>query len=325
MLNTKTKIFLTICLILVVAALSPNVLAASSKYIFEIKIPWFNTENINGFGDLINQIIKLSYRLAVLFVLYKIIEIGFKYMTGTGKAESMLSVAKGSKNLLIGVLILFGSYIILYAINPSLTQLPNNINCPPGSVFCDQKTTSKKTEIEISCKGKDPLDDESGNENDISLTYTTEMEGVTTRDISVFVSNNFDSIYRSGDWENAFSDLSSGKTSNNIWLAIKMAIENKDEWIDYTSCYGKIEPGPIFTGHEKAGDYISCHDTYEAVDFVVRDADLNSRSLQAKACMKLLMNYLRANMSDKIKVCDETMFEPPHIHVQDISCNVPCR
>jgi hypothetical protein len=327
MLNTKTKILLIICFLLIAVSLSPNVLAASSTYIFETTIPWFNTKNITGFGDLVNQIIKLSYRLAILFVLYKIIEIGFKYMTGTGKAESVVSVAKGSKNLLIGVLILFGSYIILYTINPSLTQLPNNINCPSGSAFCDQQTKSKTTEVKITCKGKDPLNDDGGVDggNDVSFAYTTEMAGVTPRDFSVFVSNNFDSIYRSGDWENALNDLSSGKTSNNIWLAIKKAIENKDEWIDSASCYGKIESGPIFTGHDKVGDYVSCHDTYEAVDFVVRDANLNTHSLQAKACMKLLMNYLRSNMSDKVKVCDETMFEPPHIHVQDIDCNVPCR
>ncbi|MDD3155969.1 MAG: hypothetical protein PHP14_00510 [Candidatus Pacebacteria bacterium] len=90
-----------------------------------------------------------------MFALYKIIEIGFKYMTGTGKAESIAAVAKGAKNLLIGILILFGSYIILYTINPELTKLPNNINCPSGSTFCDTKTYGEVTEVYISCPPKE--------------------------------------------------------------------------------------------------------------------------------------------------------------------------
>ena len=79
------------------------------------------------------------------------------------------------------------------------------------------------------------------------------------------------------------------------------------------------------SGHEKAGDYVSCHDTYEAVDFVVRDKNGSYSSANARTCMLALMGYLKSTMSDKVIVCDETMFEPPHIHVQDINCKVPCR
>lgn len=352
MLNTKTKILLIICFLLIVVSLSPNVLAASSTYIFETTIPWFNTKNITGFGDLVNQIIKLSYRLAILFVLYKIIEIGFKYMTGTGKAESVVSVAKGSKNLLVGVLILFGSYIILYTINPSLTQLPNNINCPSGSAFCDQQTKSKTTEVKITCIEEEPMHDLSDREYLNLLAGSKMSDGsgggggmsgdggfgsggssggfgsgntIDDEELRMFIENNSSSIYDSPDSRSALNDLSKGMSSPNIWLAIKKAIENKNKWLDYNSCYNEIEIGPIFTNHKKTGNYTSCHDTYKAVDFVVRDINKKDDTKEAQYCMYRLMNYLRDNMSDKVKVCDETMFEPPHIHVQDVNCNVPCR
>ena len=325
MLNKKTKIILTICLILTVFVFSNNVLAASSKYIFEVKIPWVNTDAINGFGDLVNQIIALSYRIAILFALYKIIEIGFKYMTGTGKAESIAAVAKGAKNLLVGMLILFGSYIILYTINPDLTKLPNNINCPDGSRVCDTKTYGDVTEVEILCDPKAVGYDESEKDVNLKPIYTTYMAGTTESDIVFWVDRNRNSIDQTNDWYVALNDLRSGKVSNNIWEAIKLAIEDKDEWLDVTSCSTKIEPGPIKTSHEKAGNYISCHDTYEAVDFVVRDKEGNIYSDKARDCMKALMSYIRMNMAGKVTVCDEIDCEPPHIHVQDIECKVPCR
>ncbi|MDD3155970.1 MAG: hypothetical protein PHP14_00515 [Candidatus Pacebacteria bacterium] len=55
------------------------------------------------------------------------------------------------------------------------------------------------------------------------------MAGVTEDDISTWIDNNKDSIYDSFDWQHANGDLNTGKTSNNIWEAIKFAIENKNE------------------------------------------------------------------------------------------------
>ena len=93
--------------------------------------------------------------------------------------------------------------------------------------------------------------------------------------------------------------------------------------MDETICSGKIEPGPILNGHKKDGDYISCHDSYEAIDFVLRDRNGNARSEEAKECMLMALRYL--NTLSNVKVCDETMFEPPHIHLQDIKCDIPCK
>lgn len=315
------KILFIICLL----AVGYVAHAEGRQYIFEVGIPWFNTQNVNGLGDLVNRIIVASYRVAMLFALYKIIEIGFKYMTGTGKADVMVNVSKGMKNVLIGILILFGSYIILYTINPDLTKMPRNINCPAESEFCDEKTTSRITEKTVLCSTKPVIYADELNEGVSGAGHTTEDDNITASSIQEWVNRYSASIYKSPDWEVALKDLKTGNVSSNIWAAIKKAIEDKSQWLDETSCSGTIEPGPIFTAHEKAGDYVSCHDTYEAVDFVVRDKNQDYVSDDAIRCMKALMRYLQSTMSDKLIVCDETMFKPPHIHVQDISCKVPCR
>jgi len=205
-------------------------------YIFQVGIPGIAKANepvtVKGLGTLINKVITLAYRISMLFVLYKIVEIGFKYMTSKGNADVVASVSKGMKNVLIGILILFGSFIILRTINPDLTQLPQNINCPKGSKFCDDKTSTKFTETVVTCP-VEKLDERTAedleNGEGVGSSGSTEDNGVTSSEILKYTSDNSDSIFTSGDWTNAKKDLLSGKTSNNIWTTIKKLIDNKED------------------------------------------------------------------------------------------------
>jgi hypothetical protein len=135
----------------------------------------------------------------MLFALYKIIEIGFKYMTGTGKADVMVNVSKGMKNVLIGILILFGSYIILYTINPDLTKIPNNINCPPGSEVCDESTTGFRTETKVACSTKPVVFTDEAEEDSAGAGNTTEDEGISSSSIQSWVNLYSNDIYKSDD------------------------------------------------------------------------------------------------------------------------------
>jgi len=152
---------------------------------------------------------------------------------------------------------------------------------------------------------------------------TTEDSGIGSGSIQEYINRNTKSIYKSGDWYNALVDLKSGKTSNNIWEAIKELLESKKNWLPEW-CYDELEFGPINTGHEKAGSYVSCHDSYEAIDLVLRDEEGNALSDEAIQCMKIALKYIQEQMSG-VKVCDETMFDPPHIHIQDKRCTISCR
>ena len=116
--------------------------------------------NLNGFGDLVNIIVRLAYRIAMLFMLYKLIMIGYKYMTNQGDANVSKALSTGLKNLIIGSLILFGSYIILYTINPQLTQFPRALYCDPSIAKCEQATDSKSgTHVYVPCIATDKSGD----------------------------------------------------------------------------------------------------------------------------------------------------------------------
>ncbi len=317
----------------------PNVIKQELKaegvgYIFQVGIPGIVGANaklpITGLGTLVNGIITLAYRIAMLLVLYKIVSIGFKYMTSKGNADIVSSVSKGMKNVLIGILILFGSYLILRTINPDLTKIPQNINCPKGTAICDDATGSNYTQNKVACPlpgGTVSVDNRTADEleNDMGIGSDKSMfdDGITEDEVNKFISSNYGSLYQSGDWTNAKKDLLSGKVSTNIWSAIKKLIENKNNWLS-PDCWDKIEFGPIYTGHVKAGDYESCHDSYDAVDLVVRDGLGNHDRDAAKACMEDALTYLRAYVSE-VTACDERECPPPHIHIQDVNCKVGCR
>lgn len=147
MKRRNIKIILLLTLIILAAPIL--VAQAATQYHWQVPFPGVNLNalnNLDGVGDLVNVVIRLAYRAAMLFTLYKILAIGFMYMTGQGKADVMVNVSKGMKNILIGILILFGSYLILFTINPDLVKLPNNLNCAKdkdGQIVCDRGLNSK--------------------------------------------------------------------------------------------------------------------------------------------------------------------------------------
>ena len=333
MKNKYSKLLLGL---LVITLLFTGIIIAHAEgevgYTFQVGIPGVAKAGepliIMGLGTLVNKIITLAYRISMLFVLYKIVEIGFKYMTSKGNADIVASVSKGMKNVLIGVLILFGSYIILRTINPDLTKLPENPNCPAGTAFCDDKTSTNKTEVKVTCP-VNAVDNRTAEDLEggvgMGSSNTTTDNGVTANDITDYINKNSSSFYKSGDWANARKDLLSGNTSNAVWSAVKKLVDNEDKWLDTVNCRADLDFGPVSTGHVKAGDYESCHDSYDAIDLVVKDSQNSSTSQKAKDCMQLALNYLKSYVPE-VTACSEIECVPPHVHIQDKNCTVAsCR
>jgi len=134
----------------------------------------------------------------MLFALYKLIEVGFKYMTSKGNADVVAAVSKGMKNVLIGIAILFGSYIILFTINPDLTKMPKNISCSTGSEFCDEKTEGISP-VTVKCTIPKTRYNEEMTEGMSGAQESTEEQGISSNSIQSYVNINTKSIYKSGD------------------------------------------------------------------------------------------------------------------------------
>jgi len=190
----KNKYYLIIVAVVLLFSMS-SYAKAIADYQFQVKLP-VNLDNVTSFGDLANRLITLSYRLAMLFALYKIIEIGFKYMVGSGKADVMVNVSKGMKNVLFGILILFGSYIILYTINPDLTKFPENLNCPDGTPYCASDFNKKVVSCVIH---KDDLPNNQNNQGGTKASYSTADAGVAGPEIEAFIGSRSNKFYASGD------------------------------------------------------------------------------------------------------------------------------
>lgn len=286
------------------------------KYYFEVGIPGFNPDSVNGFGDLILVIIRWSYWLAVLFAFFKLIEVGFKYMTSKGNVNVVAFASKSFKDILIGMLILFGSYLILNTINPELTVIPNlsSINKVPGGLEIDSSSWSQGgTKV---------------NKNNVSG--------------ALLVKGSY--WWPSGDSSAAAKDIDEGKAKAEITMLINQLLNNK-EWMPESCKEDLFEFGPITTGHLSdpsnpsnklykgpRGDGKSCHQTGHAVDLVMRKSkgDLDIACTLAvklwieKNTSKWETEYSLSDLGKGYTVCDETgpNYLQPHIHIESKNCPV---
>lgn len=305
----------------------------ASNYIWEVSLPGVSLQrlnNLNGFGDLVNMIVGLAYRAALLFMLYKLIVVGFKYMTNQGNADVVKAASEGLKNILFGALILFGSYIILYTINPKLTEFPQQLYCDPKIADCEKKNTGKSnTHVYTTCPSiiEDPREDETqAADGGTKSEDSTDDNGISPTTIKDFIDANDAYLAQHGDWTSAQQDFQTGKVSNSVWEAFKLITDLRKKW--YSDGCGKLVWGPIFTNHEKpAGStYTSCHDTYEAIDLVVND-EYGKTSIK---CTTEFLKYIKTSgvaSATGVIICDETNFSDvtPHIHISDTNCNSGCR
>ena len=246
--------------------------------------------------------------MAVLFAFFKLIEVGFKYMTSKGNVNVVAFASKSFKDILIGMLILFGSYLILNTINPELTIIPNlsSINKVPGGLEIDSSSWENST---------------------WEKNLSSGVQWTTLLAVNSAWKNTPDS-------RNAASDLADGKASLTIEKIIAYMLDNRNKWLS-ENCSQSVEFGPIVTGHLSDpnnpsndtykgpnGDGKSCHQTGHAVDLVIFQK--NSPNTPSVSCMKNARTWLINNFSGQINVCDETNVSgvTPHIHIEDSSCPI---
>ncbi len=312
---TKNLLIKIICGVALILVFMPQSFVWAGNYIWEVPLPGVSIQQLNnltGFGDLVNILVRLAYRIAMLFMLYKLIVIGYKYMTNQGNADVVKTVSDGLKNVIFGALILFGSYIILYTINPQLTKFPQQLYCDTNSGLCGKKSESKSgTQVYVKC-------------TDVNMKAEDEKNlvgGDIANQITEFEEDYKDQlILNHGDWSSAKSDLKNRNASDNIWEAIKTITGLRALW--YNEKCGKLLWGPIALNHadpepNEDGTFTSCHPTGEAIDLVVYDKDGND----SVNCTKAFLQYLNGRVAN-VRLCDETWASQPHIHLYDINCTV---
>ncbi len=127
MTNFKTLIPLLIILIFLFLAAAP-VLALE----LELTYPSFGNINLNELaenegGGMINDLIAWLYyaiiTIAGLAAFFMIVTGGFQYLTSAGNPTSMGDAKDRIFNAVLGLILIFTSYLILQVINPDLLLL----------------------------------------------------------------------------------------------------------------------------------------------------------------------------------------------------------
>jgi hypothetical protein len=110
----------------------PAAALAETKYEPLITIPGINTTISGNFSDYVNFLYAMAIAIAALLAVVKIIVAGVKYMTSE-VVNSKGDAKKEITTALLGLLLIIGAYIILYTINPQLTNQQIQFNELPPS------------------------------------------------------------------------------------------------------------------------------------------------------------------------------------------------
>lgn len=285
-----------LCILCISIICGTVVYGETNKYIFEVGVPGIagagTSREVNDFGSLVLSVIRLSYRLAFLFAFYKLVESGYKYMMSKGSDSKVKDAVKAMKNILIGLLILLGVYIILNFINPELTRIPKDLS---------------KLEVNTLDKVEDLKIDSSGESFFAKADITVIGEDDEEREVAF--DGNFNDVAKS-DWA-------------------KLLVSNLEGWRPPNNC-GKIVLGPMQTGHIKTGSYESCHDYNMAMDIVVYDTDGKTSQECTELLMKWLNGMMgsKTQFCNEFNCSDNSQ---DHYHLNDsINCikkikPLPCR
>jgi len=94
---------------------------------FMLSITAFAADNAGGAGgvaktpmNLISVLIWWAFRLAGILAFIMIVFAGFQYLTSGGNTAQQKDAQERIMNAIIGLILLFAFYIILYTINPNI-------------------------------------------------------------------------------------------------------------------------------------------------------------------------------------------------------------
>ncbi len=82
-------------------------------------LPTFNQGNL---PDFISSVYTFSLSIVGLIIFIRILFAGFKMLTAAGNASAFGDAKTKMQNAIVGAILLFAAYLILYVINPDLVK-----------------------------------------------------------------------------------------------------------------------------------------------------------------------------------------------------------
>lgn len=123
----------------------PQVLAVE-----EVDLEIIQFDSQEGINSLVKYIIKWAFRLAGVFAFMMIVYAGFQYLTSGGNTAQQKDAQERIVSAIIGIILLFAFYIILYTINPDILKEPSIVPTPvptPAPISPDQEPSGNLVNI----------------------------------------------------------------------------------------------------------------------------------------------------------------------------------
>lgn len=101
----------------------------------------------NGISSLIKIIIWWAFRLAGVLAFAMIVYAGFQYIVSGGNTAQQKDAQERIMNAIIGLVLLFAFYIILYTINPDILKSASDTTTLPSSEITQGTTTEDQATL----------------------------------------------------------------------------------------------------------------------------------------------------------------------------------
>ena len=146
MTHKNTNLIQVISL-LVLVIISCSVFCLHSTQVFaesEANLEVIQFDSQEGIGSLVKYVIKWALKLAGVFAFIMIVYAGFQYLTSGGNTAQQKDAQGRIMNAIVGIILLFAFYIILYTINPDI--LTSTSFAPPSEEVSPTEETSESEE-----------------------------------------------------------------------------------------------------------------------------------------------------------------------------------
>ncbi|MBI2669584.1 MAG: hypothetical protein HYX20_00325 [Candidatus Yanofskybacteria bacterium] len=84
-----------------------------------VELPTFDQPDLPAF---INSVYSFALMVVGIVVFVRLLYAGFRLLTAAGNASKISDAKEKIKNAIIGTILLFAAYLILYVINPDLVK-----------------------------------------------------------------------------------------------------------------------------------------------------------------------------------------------------------
>jgi len=311
-----------------------------TEYKFETGIPGVvkKGEGLGAisFNELIKKIIYYLLRIGGILAFIMIVWGGIEYMISGGDTKRQKSAQEKIVGAIIGLILLFGFWLILNTINPDILKVPS-MNPPSEGNNGDGGDNDNGQNISETSKiASDLLNQSNIKWYDGADKDLQDVKNGTPIDVS-----KNDPYWNKGNGNGSYNCEDEvinkhggfAKTINTNLLKAISGITSLNIWGQY--CSSQYEVGPFISNHNYCISPTSSHKDGKAVDISLlgdkKDTKDCTRSLLIELCKHVSAIEQEINNCNrsqfictttinevKIGIVNETCYDEPHIHIQVI-------